>query len=102
MDLEDQLRGDAAGASSARLSERLQTHDAGRRARSGSKRDAPAGDPYGELKTRVQRAVIAKLGPRLFGNVHAIERPAQAGDGRGHSGDRQGGDRRSRRPTASG
>ena len=69
MDLEDQLRGDAAGASSARLTERLQTD--GPDTPFGNRRDAEAGDPYGELKTRVQRAVIAKLGPRLFGATHA-------------------------------
>jgi pilus assembly protein CpaF len=70
MDLEDQLRGDAAGANSARLTERLKIDDPNAVV-FGSKRDAAAGDPYGELKTRVQRAVIAKLGPRLFGAMHA-------------------------------
>ena len=70
MDLEDQLRGDAAGASSARLNERMLTDDPNAVV-FGSKREAPGGDPYGELKTRVQRAVIAKLGPRLFGAAHA-------------------------------
>ncbi len=30
-----------------------------------------SGDPYGALKTRVQRACIAKLGPRLFGTAMA-------------------------------
>jgi pilus assembly protein CpaF len=69
MDLEDQLRGDAAGASSAKLTERLQTGEP-REASFGSRRDVSS-DPYGALKTRVQRAVIGKLGPRLFGATHA-------------------------------
>jgi pilus assembly protein CpaF len=30
-----------------------------------------SGDPYGALKTRVQRACIAKMGPRLFGDALA-------------------------------
>jgi pilus assembly protein CpaF len=69
MDLEDQLRGDAAGANSARLTERLQATEPHANPFSG-RREAPV-DPYGGLKTQVQRAVIAKLGPRLFGSSHA-------------------------------
>jgi pilus assembly protein CpaF len=69
MDLEDQLRGDAAGANSARLTERLQTGEP-REPAFGVRREAPV-DPYGVLKTRVQRTVIGKLGPRLFGATHA-------------------------------
>ena len=69
MELENQLRGDAAGAGSARLTERLQTTEPGDNP-FGTRRNAPI-DPYSELKTRVQRAVIAKLGPRLFGSTHA-------------------------------
>jgi pilus assembly protein CpaF len=71
MDLEGQLRGDAAGASSARLIERIQTTQAPAEAPFASRYEASPGDPYGELKTRVQRAVIARLGPRLFGATHA-------------------------------
>jgi pilus assembly protein CpaF len=69
MELEDLLRGDAAGANSARLTERLQTSSP-RENPFGGRREAPL-DPYGGLKTRVQRAVIGKLGPRLFGATHA-------------------------------
>ena len=43
-----------------------------------------SGDPYGELKTRVQRACIPKLGPRLFGN-HGVGRPRTAGDRSRHA-----------------
>jgi pilus assembly protein CpaF len=73
MELEDQLKGDAAGAGSARLIERIQTQ-APQEPTFGDRRPDPgigAGDPYGALKTRVQRAVIGKLGPRLFGTAHA-------------------------------
>jgi pilus assembly protein CpaF len=70
MDLESQLRGDSAGASSARLIERIQVH-APKTAVFTNQHAVAGGDPYGELKTRVQRAVIAKLGPRLFGATHA-------------------------------
>jgi pilus assembly protein CpaF len=70
MDLENQLRGDAAGASSARLIERIQTQAPGGDPFA-NRYEVSGGDPYGELKTRVQRAVIAKLGPRLFGAAHA-------------------------------
>jgi len=66
--LEDQLRGDAAGAGSAKLTERL-GQNAPQEAHFGDRREGSAGDPYGELKRRVQRTCIAKLGPRLFGNV---------------------------------
>ena len=69
MELENQLRGDASGAGSARLTERLQTNEPSDKP-FGARPDAPV-DPYGALKTRVQRAVIAKLGPRLFGATHA-------------------------------
>ena len=72
MDLEDQLRGDAAGASSARLIERIQTQTPAPGGNPFATRyEVAGGDPHGELKTRVQRAVIAKLGPRLFGATHA-------------------------------
>ena len=70
MDLEDRLRGDAGGANSARLIERIETHAPADNPFA-SRLDTSGGDPYGELKTRVQRAVIAKLGPRLFGSSHA-------------------------------
>ena len=69
MELENRLRGDAAGAGSARLIERIETNAPREELFSG--REASGRDPYGELKTRVQRAVIAKLGPRLFGSAHA-------------------------------
>ena len=69
MNLEDQLRGDQSGAGSARLTERIQVEEVeavslledGRRA-------SGVSDPYGQLKTDVQRAVIPKLGPWLFSN----------------------------------
>ena len=69
MNLEDQLRGDQSGAGSARLTERIQVDEVeavslledGRRA-------SGVSDPYGQLKTDVQRAVIPKLGPWLFSN----------------------------------
>ena len=69
MNLEDQLRGDQSGAGSARLTERLQVEEVeaaplledGRRA-------SGITDPYGELKSQVQAAVIPKLGPWLFSN----------------------------------
>ena len=69
MELENRLRGDAAGAGSARLIERIETKAPREELFSG--REASGRDPYDELKTRVQRAVIAKLGPRLFGSAHA-------------------------------
>jgi len=65
--LEEQLRGEAAGAGSAKLTERL-GQNAPQEDHFGERREGN-GDPYGELKRRVQRACIAKLGPRLFGNV---------------------------------
>jgi pilus assembly protein CpaF len=70
MDLETQLRGDAAGAGSAKLTERLNER-APKRNPLLDRRAMVSGDPYGELKTRVQRACIAKLGPRLFGSAMA-------------------------------
>ncbi len=70
MELEDQLRGDGAGAGSARLIERIQTQTPTENPFAG-RYESSVGDPYGELKTRVQRAVIARLGPRLFGATHA-------------------------------
>ena len=101
MDLEDQLRGDAAGAGSARLTERLNEMAPKRSLM--ERRSMMSGDPYGELKTRVQRACIAKLGPRLFGGSMASERPAQAGHRRGHARARPGdGDAARRRATATG
>jgi len=69
MDLENQLRGDAAGAGSAKLTERLNERAPKRSFL--ERRSMVSGDPYGELKTRVQRACIAKLGPRLFGGAMA-------------------------------
>jgi pilus assembly protein CpaF len=63
--LDDQLRGDASGHGSARLSERM-IKTAPREAVFAETR--ATGDPFGELKTRVQRVCIAKLGPRLFGS----------------------------------
>ena len=80
MDIEDQLRGDASGAGSARLTERLHQVDPDGNP-FGDRRAGPGGDPYGELKTRVQRAVIAKLGPRLFGNTGTADLRKQVTDG---------------------
>ena len=69
MNLEDQLRGDQSGAGSARLTERIRVEEVevaplledGRRA-------SGVSDPYAELKTKVQGAVVPKLGPWLFSN----------------------------------
>ena len=78
MDIEDQLRGDASGAGSARLTERLHQIAPGENP-FGAQRSS-GGDPYGALKTGVQRAVIAKLGPRLFGNTGASDLRKQVTD----------------------
>jgi len=72
MDLETQLRGDAAGAGSAKLTERLNELQP-KPSRPLTRQAMVSGDPYGELKTRVQRACIAKLGPRLFGSAMATK-----------------------------
>lgn len=73
MNLEDSLRGDQAGAGSARLSERLQDVSALAPADAvqteETRRTDGAVDPYGELKQRVQRACIVRLGPWLFSNT---------------------------------
>jgi pilus assembly protein CpaF len=71
VNLEDSLRGDQAGAGSARLTERLneapsEQLDAGLLTE--VRRAAGAVDPYGELKRRVQQACIVRLGPWLFSN----------------------------------
>ena len=87
MDIEDQLRGDASGAGSARLTERL--HQVTPDGNPFGDRRAGVGDPYGELKTRVQRAVIAKLGPRLFGNTAASDLRKQVTDGVTHEIDQE-------------
>ncbi len=88
MDIEDQLRGDASGAGSARLTERL--HQVAPEANHfGDRRNGLGGDPYGELKTRVQRAVIAKLGPRLFGNTGASDLRKQVTDAVTHEIDKE-------------
>jgi pilus assembly protein CpaF len=70
MSLEDQLRGDQSGANSARLTERIQTEEeAVVDPLLGDERKASGSvDPYAELKTRVQRACVPKLGPWLFTN----------------------------------
>jgi pilus assembly protein CpaF len=70
MSLEDQLRGDQSGANSARLSERIQVEDDAQvDPLLGDERKASGSvDPYSELKTRVQRACVPKLGPWLFTN----------------------------------
>ena len=67
MSLEDQLRGDQSGAGSARLTERIQVEeeDVTTLLEDGRKASGVL-DPYGELKTAVQRAVVPKLGPWLF------------------------------------
>ena len=59
MNLEDQLRGDQSGAGSARLTERIQVDEveADSAPRGRTPRVAASSIPYGELKTRVQRAV---------------------------------------------
>jgi pilus assembly protein CpaF len=66
MNLEDQLRGDVSGANSARLTERIQTDEEATELLSVGKRGVAASDPYGELKTKVQRACVVKLGYRVF------------------------------------
>ena len=80
MNLEDQLRGDQSGAGSARLTERIQVEEVettplledGRKA-------SGISDPYGELKTDVQRSsdpearTLAVLEP-------GVSRPAPRGD----------------------
>ena len=72
MNLEDSLRGDQAGAGSARLTERLHEAPGGQQPENGLldevRRSDGAVDPYGELKRRVQRACIVRLGPWLFSN----------------------------------
>ncbi len=69
MNLEDQLRGDQSGAGSARLSERLQVEEQeSAPLLEETRRLSGVSDPYGPLKTHVQRAVIPKLGPWLFSN----------------------------------
>jgi pilus assembly protein CpaF len=70
MNLEDRLRGDVSGANSARLTERItseSTQDDDPLLGSRTASD-PGGsvDPYADLKARVHRACIPKLGPRLF------------------------------------
>ena len=71
MNLEDSLRGDQAGAGSARLTERLNDMPGGQPEAvllDEVRRTDGAVDPYGELKRRVQRACIVRLGPWLFSN----------------------------------
>ena len=71
MNLEDSLRGDQAGAGSARLTERLTEAPAEQLEPSmldETRRVDGAVDPYGELKQRVQKACIVRLGPWLFSN----------------------------------
>jgi pilus assembly protein CpaF len=63
--LDAQLRGDASGAGSARLTERM-VKTAPREAFAPTR---GIGDPFGDLKVRVQRACIGRLGPRLFGGA---------------------------------
>jgi pilus assembly protein CpaF len=69
MNLEDRLRGDVSGANSARLNERITSETAQEEDPLLGKKQASTGgsqDPYAELKSRVHRACIPKLGPRLF------------------------------------
>jgi pilus assembly protein CpaF len=70
MNLEDRLRGDVSGANSARLTERITSETArDEDPLLGNKPGSSEGgstDPYAELKSRVHRACIPKLGPRLF------------------------------------
>ena len=69
MNLEDQLRGDQSGANSARLTERIQVEEVEAPALlEDGRRVSGVSDPYGPLKTDVQRAVIPRLGPWLFSN----------------------------------
>lgn len=69
MNLEDSLRGEQSGANSARLTERLQTEEAGTVEpvlQEVRREGVGAVDPYGDLKRRVQSACIVRLGPWLF------------------------------------
>jgi pilus assembly protein CpaF len=71
MNLEDQLRGDQSGANSARLTERIQVEEVDAMATpllEDGRKGSGISDPYGALKTQVQRACIPKLGPWLFSN----------------------------------
>ena len=71
MNLEDQLRGDQSGANSARLTERIQVEDAEATTApllEDGRKGSGISDPYGALKTHVQRACIPKLGSWLFSN----------------------------------
>jgi pilus assembly protein CpaF len=69
VNLEDQLRGDQSGAGSARLTERIQVEEVeATPLLEDGRKTSGVSDPYGELKTHVQRAVIPKLGPWLFSN----------------------------------
>jgi pilus assembly protein CpaF len=86
VNLEDKLRGEQSGAGSARLNERIQVDEPEPSALLQEQR-RPGGsvDPYGELKTRVQRACIVKLGPWLFSNegsadIHTPVREAVAAE----------------------
>jgi pilus assembly protein CpaF len=77
VNLEDQLRGDQSGAGSARLAERLvvdEQEESGAAALlSEQRRTGGSVDPYGELKTKVQKACILTLGPWLYSNEGSPE-----------------------------
>lgn len=75
MNLEDQLRGDQSGANSARLTERIQVEDAEATTApllEDGRKGSGISDPYGALKTHVQRACIPKLGSWLFSNQESL------------------------------
>ena len=100
MNLEDQLRGDQSGAGSARLTERIQAEEPEATPPRGRRAGVRRLDPYGELKTRVQRAVIPKLGPWLFSNQESPDLRREV-DGGGDARARRDRARRSRQSTAS-
>ncbi len=81
MNLEDQLRGDQSGAGSARLTERIGVEDVeGIPLLEDGRRASGISDPYAELKTQVQGAVIPKLGPWLFSNQESPDLPREVKD----------------------
>ena len=83
MNFEDRLRGDLSGAGSARLTERIQGEEGEQQALPllGDRRSSGIIDPYGELKQRIQRACIPKLGPWLFSNDQTTDLRRQVTEG---------------------
>jgi len=74
MNLEDQLRGDQSGAGSARLTERTQVEEVeATPLLEDGRKISGVSDPYGDLKTRIQSAVVPKLGPWLYSNQDSSE-----------------------------